>query len=77
MGSYEQYFMHESPRGPRDIVDNTIREVDELLDLGIQSRSERDMVLRKLYTARAIYNDPKIIELIESVEVLYGKTGSE
>lgn len=69
--------MHESPRGPRDIVDNTIREVDELLDLGIQSRSERDMVLRKLYTARAIYNDPKIIELIESVEVLYGKTGSE
>lgn len=69
--------MHESPRGPRDIVDNTIREVDELLDLGIQSRSERDMVLRKLYTARAIYNDPKIIELINSVEERYGKTGSE
>lgn len=64
--------MHESLK-PFEIVEDTIKEVEKILDFGVQSPEERDELLRKLDTALAISNDPKVHSLIRDVEERYGK----
>jgi len=60
-------------RTPDEIVKTTISDIDAFLQKGrIQSEDERDLLLRKLYTARAISNHPRIVELIEYIEEHYG-----
>lgn len=62
---------------PFEIVEDTIKEVEKILDFGIQSSEERDELLRKLDTALAISNDPKVHSLIRDVEERYGKKEAE
>jgi len=68
--------MHESFK-PFEIVEDTIKEVEKILDFGIQSPEERDELLRKLDTALAISNDPEVRRLIRAVEERYGKKETE
>jgi hypothetical protein len=51
--------------------------VDDELDKTLYSDEHRDDLLRKLYTALAISNDPAVRERINHVEKQYGKTGEK
>jgi len=68
--------MHESLK-PFEIVEDTIKEVEKILDFGILSPEERDEVLRKLDSALAISNDIGIHRLINDVKERYGKEGTK